>query len=318
MARHIGTTEVAKLIRKQLKKDFKLLYPNTKFSVRSSRGSSIRVRWENGPSREQVEQSVGHFKGATFDGMQDLKNYHDSEFEGEIVSFGNDFLFCERKHTEEHFALCYEWLIATGQYSDNPEDARFVKLEDNGREVTSPDYHNWTGAQHIIFGINELQYDLLSEEIQNPELYRQRCIKEQEQQEAEWERLEEENAAAIAAEEAQIKAEEEEMRTESDELFESIETMLNGNGDFARSTQRTETAQASTETQSEALIKFMYKCSVQAHQALQSGQRGMLAAQLRLKADIMESSMDDQTVLAAIEFCNRAFLFAAEDAGLKK
>lgn len=100
MARYIQKTDCAKLIRPALKEAF----PGTKFSVRCERGSSIRITWTDGPTRSQVEMVAKKFEGATFDGMQDLREYHTSVFNGEEVRFGSDFIFCERGFTEEFLA----------------------------------------------------------------------------------------------------------------------------------------------------------------------------------------------------------------------
>ena len=100
MARYIETTEVAKLIRKVLKKNF----AGQKFRVRSNKysgGSSIYVSYTDGPLQSDVEALVGSFKGATFNGMIDMKEYHDSVLDGEAVSFGNDFLFVDREFSDE-------------------------------------------------------------------------------------------------------------------------------------------------------------------------------------------------------------------------
>jgi hypothetical protein len=106
-SRRINTVDVAKLIRVELKKTF----PKTKFSVRSSiyaGGSSIRVHWTDGPTKKRVEEVIGHFEGASFDGIIDLKSYHDSEWNGEKVHFGNDFLFCERSYSPAFVARVAE------------------------------------------------------------------------------------------------------------------------------------------------------------------------------------------------------------------
>lgn len=69
--RYLRAAEVAKLIRKRLKKEF----PGTKFSVRTSTysgGASIDVRYEDGPAERYVEAVVGSFTGARFDGTIDL------------------------------------------------------------------------------------------------------------------------------------------------------------------------------------------------------------------------------------------------------
>jgi hypothetical protein len=98
MSRTIDTAEVAKIIRTELKKNF----PGIKFSVKSSRysgGSSINVKYSDGPALDAVKSVIGHFHGASFDGMQDLKEYHVSEYNGEAVRFGNDFLFIDREYS---------------------------------------------------------------------------------------------------------------------------------------------------------------------------------------------------------------------------
>lgn len=69
---YIGSTDTAKLIRAQLKAKF----PGTKFSVRTDKysgGSSIRIRWTDGPTDAMVSAVVGAFNGSGFDGMTDYK-----------------------------------------------------------------------------------------------------------------------------------------------------------------------------------------------------------------------------------------------------
>ena len=75
-ALYLDTALVAKLIRVRLAYGF----PGCKFRVRISRysmGSSIDVRWTDGPLDKAVEAEVGAYAGAGFDGMIDLK-YHQS------------------------------------------------------------------------------------------------------------------------------------------------------------------------------------------------------------------------------------------------
>lgn len=71
-ARWIDSAEVAKLVRKHLKKEF----PGVKFSVRTSRyagGSSVDVSWTDGPTQNTVDAIIRPFSGARFDGMIDLQ-----------------------------------------------------------------------------------------------------------------------------------------------------------------------------------------------------------------------------------------------------
>lgn len=94
--------ETAKLIRAELKAN----YPLTKFSVRSdnySGGASIRIRWEDGPTSDEVDKLVKRYEGASFDGSIDLKSYNEPTliaFTGQenpvLVSFGADYVFTDR------------------------------------------------------------------------------------------------------------------------------------------------------------------------------------------------------------------------------
>jgi hypothetical protein len=76
-SRYIDTAEAAKMLRPQLRKNF----PGVKFSVRIDRyagGSSIDVKWTDGPTAKQVEEIAHGFRGRRFDGMDDLSYGADS------------------------------------------------------------------------------------------------------------------------------------------------------------------------------------------------------------------------------------------------
>ena len=96
--RYLTCAETAKEIRKALHVAFPLFKA---FSVRSSvysGGASISIRWTDGPNAHDVDAVAGHFSGASFDGMIDLKSYHDSDLNGERVHFGADYVFTYRAH----------------------------------------------------------------------------------------------------------------------------------------------------------------------------------------------------------------------------
>ena len=98
--RYLSCAETARLVRKALKTNF----PGIKFSVRSktySGGASIDVSWTDGPTTKEVDAVTKSFEGASFDGMIDLKSYHDSILDGEVVSFGADYVFSNRHYTVE-------------------------------------------------------------------------------------------------------------------------------------------------------------------------------------------------------------------------
>jgi len=109
MATRISTTDTAKMIRKTLKNSFS----STKFSVRShsySGGSSIDISWVDGPMEKEVDAIAKFYQGASFDGMIDLKSYHNSLIllEGDEmpteVHFAADFVFTSRQISNEYKA----------------------------------------------------------------------------------------------------------------------------------------------------------------------------------------------------------------------
>jgi len=84
---YVSVAETAKLVRAALKAAF----PGITFSVRSksySMGASISVRWTDGPTEKDVERITGEYRGATFDGMIDLKSYVTREVNGQKVHYG--------------------------------------------------------------------------------------------------------------------------------------------------------------------------------------------------------------------------------------
>lgn len=92
--------ETAKMVRQVLK----ARWPHVKFSVRSNTyagGSSIDVRWLDGPMVSEVEAAVAHLEGASFDGMIDLKSYNEPMMiDGVPVMSGADFIMEARGYSE--------------------------------------------------------------------------------------------------------------------------------------------------------------------------------------------------------------------------
>jgi len=69
--------QAAKLIRAELKNAF----PNIKFSVRSdyfSGGSSVDIRWTDGPKTDEVEAITRKYQYGHFNGMEDIYEYSNS------------------------------------------------------------------------------------------------------------------------------------------------------------------------------------------------------------------------------------------------
>jgi len=107
--KRLTCAETAKLVRR----DLKAAFPGVKFSVRSSTyagGASIHVRWIDGPVVADVDEVVGKYAGATFNGMIDMKEYHPSTLianeDGtfEDVRYGADFVQTHRDYSPEREA----------------------------------------------------------------------------------------------------------------------------------------------------------------------------------------------------------------------
>lgn len=115
MGKYIDCVEVAKIVRKKLAEKF----PGCNFSVKTDRysgGSSIRVRWTDGPTTDEVNALVRVYHGSDFDPMTDLKSYHSSTDPdtGEQVRYGNDHIFCDREYSKE--AMTYFWALVCDKF----------------------------------------------------------------------------------------------------------------------------------------------------------------------------------------------------------
>jgi hypothetical protein len=154
MSEYISTNETAVLIRAQLKKHF----PGVKFSVRSSKysgGSSIDVRWVDGPKSSAVDRIAKPFSGSEFDGMIDLKYSVDAFLlpDGSVqragtrgsagaggvdpkehrmmpavpgvrrVRFSVDFVFCQREISQAHQA----WVRARWEAMSESERSEWMR-----------------------------------------------------------------------------------------------------------------------------------------------------------------------------------------------
>jgi len=88
---YVSVTDTAKLVRAALKTAF----PGIRFSVRSesySGGASIWIKWIDGPTEKQVERVTAPYRGATFDGMIDLKESVYHAVNGAQVHYGADYI----------------------------------------------------------------------------------------------------------------------------------------------------------------------------------------------------------------------------------
>ena len=173
---YLSCAETAKLVRKELKKNF----PSQKFSVRSSvysGGASIDVSWTDGVQSDEVNKVIKQFEGAGFDGMIDLKYYinHWILPDGSIitarnqgtsdsggvydgyenekphpdakkVSFGADYVFATREISKDK-------LISTAKRLAKLNNIEFVSMDDYPKDtIFSGNGFNWWGiARELLW-----------------------------------------------------------------------------------------------------------------------------------------------------------------------
>ncbi|KQR33102.1 LPD29 domain-containing protein [Deinococcus sp. Leaf326] len=142
--RSMDTKEVAAYYREDLKKAF----PGTKFSVRISRysmGSSVSVRWVDGPSVQQVEHITGALSFSRFDSSQDLRWTAEAAlYRGELVRAG-----CSVSVDRDYSAAACERAIAAARAA-NHVDADPDKLSIR---------HASDGSYAYIVSTEAQQYD---------------------------------------------------------------------------------------------------------------------------------------------------------------
>lgn len=162
--RYISTADTAKLIRQALKEAF----PGVKFSVRSdtySGGSSIRVRWTDGPNDAQVSDIAQTFCGGYFDGSIDYKGSIYHMIDGELVHFGADFVFTNRDYSDTAIQRGINRMMAKffGNFASANMPAPTVEQYRNGElfRASVPGFPDWCHdsiAQHIGAALSKHTY----------------------------------------------------------------------------------------------------------------------------------------------------------------
>lgn len=153
--KYLTGAESAKIAREILKE----LFPATKFSVRTSSGSALRVEWLDGPTDRSVSErlnvltgSVSDFTGDYRDPKGDItadafaqygpkvRNLVAKLTEGrESFGFLNDYVFTRRDYTLAAEEVAVQHIIATRK--ENPRNAE-------GKVETSHNPEAWCPSAH--------------------------------------------------------------------------------------------------------------------------------------------------------------------------
>ena len=97
----------AVLVAKHIRQDLAAAFPGHKFSVRKADYSYIKIEWEDGPTREEVEQIAGkHERNCTRDKWNDdLWDYTDSAFTAVFGGVDGIFYYRETAPENEEISL---------------------------------------------------------------------------------------------------------------------------------------------------------------------------------------------------------------------
>lgn len=153
----ISTNDTTKLVRQAVKDTFKSEWPDIKFSVRSDKyagGSSVDVRWIDGPPRREVEAVIKQFEGSTFDTMQDMKLSRQTLVameDGSIrqVHYGPDHVFAHRSVSEELLTELEPHIQQNGFTRGNEQCDVCMKLMPEGNCYTADVSSG--GSERIVF-----------------------------------------------------------------------------------------------------------------------------------------------------------------------
>jgi len=134
MKNYLSCAETAVMIRSVLKESF----PGVKFSVRSSvysGGASITIKYNDGPNADAVKAAISIFEGSYFDGMQDYKGQNYTAIDDQEVRFGADFVFVDRKISDEMYAAALDALYEkfAGNFASDPLPKATVEDYNQGR-----------------------------------------------------------------------------------------------------------------------------------------------------------------------------------------
>lgn len=137
MKQYLSCAETAVMIRSVLKESF----PGVKFSVRSSvysGGASININYQDGPNVDAVKSAVLIFEASYFDGSIDYKGLNFTAIDGQEIRFGADFVFVNRKVSDEMYAAALDALYEkfAGNFASDPLPRVTVADVKNGASLS--------------------------------------------------------------------------------------------------------------------------------------------------------------------------------------
>jgi hypothetical protein len=90
---------------KNIRRELKRAFPETKFSVRSrsySGGCSIDINWTDGPTSEEVEKITSKYQEGSFNGMEDIYEYSSTNVWPDVFG-GAKYVMWNRQYSKEAY-----------------------------------------------------------------------------------------------------------------------------------------------------------------------------------------------------------------------
>lgn len=148
----VKLTEAA-LVSKNIRYDLKKKFPKTKFSVKKYGYDSVGITWNDGPTKEEVEEVTGKYKSGSFNGMEDIYEYRCKPFND--IFGGVKFIDLNREFSDALIlrAIC----LARGRFGSElvPEICSVEMYRKGG-------FHN-IGRDVFCYGLNREVNLILSE-----------------------------------------------------------------------------------------------------------------------------------------------------------
>ena len=149
---------------KNLRRELKDAFPETKFSVRSrsySGGDSIDINWTDGPTTEVVEKISGKYQQGSFNGMEDIYEYSSSNVWPDVFG-GAKYVMTNRSYSNEAYLQAVaevekEWGIKL-KVSYTSFNSAYISNEDDKNVDDAGSAHYWSGSQLVNRKLSETKF----------------------------------------------------------------------------------------------------------------------------------------------------------------
>ncbi|KKN64667.1 hypothetical protein LCGC14_0489360 [marine sediment metagenome] len=149
---------------KNLRRELKDAFPETKFSVRSrsySGGDSIDINWTDGPTTEVVEKISGKYQQGDFNGMEDIYEYSNSNVWPDVFG-GAKYVMTNRSYSNEAYLQAVaevekEWAIKL-KVSYTSFNSAYISNEDDKNVDDASNARYWSGSQLVNRKLSETDF----------------------------------------------------------------------------------------------------------------------------------------------------------------